>query len=61
MEDVSFWRDRERRFLAMTDARLMGMRSDADIGQILADNSDELLRILRAPDCLLYTSPSPRD
>jgi len=50
MEDVSFWRDRERRFLAMTDARLMGMRSDADIGQILADNSDELLRILRAPE-----------
>ena len=38
--------------------------SEIPVGELLAEVEDERLRVLRVPhggDCLLYTSPSPRD
>ena len=55
----SLWLERDRLSFAIPQSRL-----DVEVGDVLqtrVDDRDNLVVVTRIEDCLLYTSPSPRD
>ena len=48
-------------FLGMLAVLFYMLRSQERLCQVLRDEHAQMRVLLRAMDCLLYTSPSPRD
>ena len=54
-------RQGERRICVAAAERLTGLRDTVPVGSVLTMHAGSAAQVLLAWDCLLYTSPSPRD